>query len=73
MEWIKCSERLPKHEQNVIIYDKNGDIWYDVMFTNYEEDEQPSFYFEPTDNIIMLDEVTYWMPLLEPPKEAENE
>jgi hypothetical protein len=69
VEWISVKDRLPEHETRVHIYLKEKTAWYDVMYGAYESDVQPTFYDDRTDSIIMLDEVTHWMPLPEPPND----
>lgn len=71
LKWIKTSECLPKHEQNNLIIYAVNQIWHDVMYCDYPEDKEPSFYYEYTDSIIMLSEVSHWMPGIEPPKEEQ--
>lgn len=58
-EWISVEERMPKELQTVIIY--NGDV--DVAYYGYG-------YFETIDQYetYIIDGVTHWMPLPEPPK-----
>jgi hypothetical protein len=75
MEWIKCSDRLPQHEEIVDIYVKPR-LGYsyraiDCMYCDYEEDKGNSkhFYDEEHDNIYTLKKATHWMPTPKPPTE----
>ena len=62
--WIPVAERLPEEDQVVLCVRRNGNYWVaswtyiDWMW--YDENE---WHKEA--------EVTHWMPLPEPPKEAE--
>lgn len=64
-EWISAKDRLPKYEQDVLVYLINGEetrivpcnyangVWYDCIM-----------------NCVAVPEhITHWMPLPEPPKE----
>lgn len=67
--WISVKDKLPEHEQEDVIIHSKGRIWYETMYTDYEEDDEPSFYHEDTDSIIKLSEVSHWMPGIKMPIE----
>lgn len=66
-QWISVEERLPEERKEVLIY-----------LPEYDSVEMASLFTIPSMNLrewarnedtYMLDEVSYWMPLPEPPKE----
>lgn len=63
-EWIKCSERMPKLEQEVLCVDQ---------FDNYEAAIYTKGYFKESNPFFAVTagefHPTHWMPLPEPPKE----
>ena len=56
-DWVKCSERLPKHGDMVLVFNGNS-IEIDALATG-------EFSFE-----CWCDSVTHWMPLPAPPVEG---
>ena len=66
-QWIRAEERLPEGNKEVLIY-----------LPEYDSVEMAALFTIPSMNLrewaqnedaYMLDEVSYWMPLPEPPKE----
>lgn len=62
MEWIKCSDRLPKAYEVVLVLTKNN-----RHYEAHHHGEKISEW-EDTECRPLLN-VTHWMPLPEPPKE----
>ena len=58
-DWVKCSERMPKHGDMVLVFNGNS-IEIDALATG-------EFSFE-----CWCDSVTHWMPLPAPPLEVER-
>lgn len=67
-QWISVKDRLPEEQKEVLIY-----------LPEYDSVEMASLFTIPSMNLrewvqnedaYMLDEVSYWMPLPEPPKEV---
>ena len=58
-DWVKCSERLPKHGEMVLVFNGNS-IEIDALAIG-------EFDFE-----CWCDSVTHWMPLPAPPTEVEQ-
>ena len=56
-DWVKCSERMPKHGDMVLVFNGNS-IEIDALATG-------EFDFE-----CWCDSVTHWMPLPAPPVEV---
>ena len=70
-EWVKTANRLPEEQKEVLIY-----------LPEYDSVEMASLFTIPSMNLrewvqnedaYMLDEVSYWMPLPEPPKEVRDD
>ena len=59
-DWVKCSERLPKHGEMVLVFNGNS-IEIDALAIG-------EFDFE-----CWCDSVTHWMPLPAPPMEIAND
>lgn len=66
-QWISAEDRLPEEQKEVLIY-----------LPEYDSVEMASLFTIPSMNLrewvqnedaYMLDEVSYWMPMPEPPKE----
>lgn len=73
MEWIKCSERMPKYDYPIIICTTDGDVmaaWFRVWthvhdlgeVRAFEDEEGVSFTIYPAN-------VTHWMPMPNPPED----
>lgn len=70
-EWVKTANRLPEEQKEVLIYLPEYDsVEMAALFTipsmNLREWEQ-------NEGAYMLDEVSYWMPLPEPPEEVRDD
>lgn len=68
MEWIKCSERLPEEQIDVLVAcvdEGNSFIAIDHLAQDRFTDGTPLIWY------CAGDIVTHWMPLPEPPKEGE--
>ena len=70
-QWIRAEERLPEERKEVLIY-----------LPGYDSVEMAAIFTIPSMNLkewaknedaYMLDEVSYWMPLPEPPKEVRDD
>ena len=70
--WIPCSERLPEDGQRVLICSKSK-RFFDVIFR--ANAQMPSFCAEIFGKVYAwyCEDIIKWMPLPEPPKEADNE
>ena len=67
--WISVNEKLPDDETDVLAYLRNGEetriaaccyargVWYDCVMNC----------------VVVIQDVTHWMPLPEPPKEDEDD
>lgn len=68
MEWIKCSERMPEDTQMVLAFSQ-GEIvaayWNYVMCPIEYKKYRAFTYLSGS----LLDHVSHWMPLPEPPSE----
>lgn len=63
MDWIKVSERLPIIEEEVLIFDRRGDIYLACLYTD-DDDE-----YEFISNGYVKDDISHWMFLPEAPHE----
>ncbi|HCN5502579.1 TPA: DUF551 domain-containing protein [Escherichia coli] len=61
--WISCSERMPDNNHDVLFFD----VWGYIRIGWFSADDRS--WFTSDDGCCM--EVTHWMPLPEPPKEAK--
>lgn len=70
-QWVSVKDRLPEEQKEVLIY-----------LPEYDSVEMASLFTIPSMNLrewvqnedaYMLDEVSYWMPLPEPPKEVRDD
>ena len=59
MEWIKCSERMPENDTNVLVYGIGG-----INIMAYES--EINWWYED-EGRHDADEITHWMPLPEIP------
>lgn len=65
-KWIKCSDRLPKHQQDIIFFVKDRERSFAGVFV--ASNKNP--FHESLDGWNFIDEeIIYWMPLPELPKE----
>ncbi len=76
-EWISVKERLPEHEQHVLIYHPE---YKEIYYSEYIEPrdyapfvDYPLFFigYDPACNrsgAFYREKITHWMPLPEPPK-----
>jgi len=77
MNWIKCSERLPENDDDVLVYNPK-----DGISTGFFESSNVRGYFEDNGDYFLTDSgwesnyswapymsPTYWMPLPLPPTE----
>jgi len=75
-EWIKCSDRLPENDQNVLVYHSED---FHITVGDFERDNV-SYYIESDGSKFYTDDgweteiswaqrgkVTHWMPLPNPP------
>ena len=68
MEWISVEDRLPKYQTNVLLW--SGNFVFTGLITPEDPEELYAIWdqvndgFEPINN----EDITYWMPLPEPPK-----
>lgn len=60
MRWISVKDRLPSYEKLVIVYSENGEIGLSYL------DGDEKWYGDVKD-------VSYWMPLPEPPEDCDND
>ena len=60
MEWIKVKDRLPEFNEEVLAYTPDGAIW----MADYDPEDDG---WKTTDNYQLLEDVTHWMPLPDPP------
>ena len=65
-KWIPVTERLPEHDEVVLVFGKRGGIYTAYCnrrhgYTGWHKLNSKHHYCEPT----------HWMPLPEPPKEVE--
>ncbi|MBR5291695.1 MAG: DUF551 domain-containing protein [Clostridia bacterium] len=71
LTWISVNDRLPERKQDVLMYFDTGNMAVGFWYTG---DETITFWSAYTDDGMYADcdcEPLYWMPLPEPPKEAE--
>jgi len=70
-QWIRAEERLPEVQKEVLIY-----------LPEYDSVEMAALFTIPSmklrewaqnEDAYMLDEVSYWMPLPEPPEEVRDD
>ncbi len=66
MEWIKCTDQLPNHNQKVLTYSEYIDIKY------FEQGAKDFIFYDGETHCYCpvgeIKDVTYWMPMPLPPK-----
>ena len=64
MKWIRVEDELPVNDDEIIVYDPDGDpaVHGDIFY------ELPQGYFRDH-SFIENKEITHWMPLPEPPED----
>lgn len=73
-QWIKCKDRIPEHEVDVLIYYK---LWGQIMVAHIQNDEiinrGGSFWYVTAAENIGFDrnEVNFWMPLPPAPEDSK--
>ena len=69
-EWISVKDRLPKSNQEVLVYRGGhiGDLMNVYIYVGNDKWEDEYGYWSVTDD----EGITHWMPLPEPPTEKEN-
>lgn len=70
-QWINVEERLPEEQKEVLIYLPEYDsvemaALFEIPSLNLKE-------WAKNEDAYMLDEVSYWMPLPEPPEEVRDD
>lgn len=63
--WISVTDRLPKKKGDYLIYNTYGIVW------PYWYDPEGKRWYD--DCGYLTESVTHWMPLPEPPKEANED
>ena len=71
MEWIKCSDKMPKKDKMVLIYINSDwvESHYRLASKGYGYDSKPVF--NTYDDYYLADDVTHWMPLPKAPKKKK--
>jgi len=68
MEWISVKDGLPESGFNVLTY--NGNYVHEGYFA-YNKNKPRRNIFYISGSKIESDDITHWMPLPEPPKDAK--
>ena len=74
MDWIKCSEKLPEHHEEVIFYVKSREKCFCGYFESIPKyrslnKNKKNFFYENLDDWWFDGEdITHWMPLPKPPE-----
>ncbi|MDG9785311.1 DUF551 domain-containing protein [Metapseudomonas otitidis] len=66
-QWIKCSERMPKPNQEVLVYRKGNRASHGPFFAKAKNREMHPWEYLDGDTCYMA--ITHWMPLPEPPED----
>lgn len=71
-EWINVEDRLPDHNEIVLVFDEIGSVISMAKFRQFDEpinfDDQDCWYVMNIDNLEIDYQVTHWMPLPKPPE-----
>lgn len=69
-EWINVEDRLPKHEERILIYSKNDciDLAEYLEPRNYPPYVKYPLFFVDDSCSFEIQEVSHWMPLPDAPK-----
>jgi hypothetical protein len=66
-EWIDVNDRLPEKDQKVLTFDGNN------IETGYFTGESDSYYWDFDTYGAKEGEITYWMPLPDPPAQTHTD
>lgn len=61
-EWISIEDKLPKRQENILVYSKYDFICMASLTNNHKNNK---FY---DGEGLAINSITHWMPLSEPPK-----
>lgn len=67
-QWISVKNRLPKDKRNVLTINGHGEI--KIMCLWSKRGELWTWIYQ--ERFVHYNDITHWMPLPEPPKEAED-
>lgn len=68
MDWISVKERLPEGGQRVLTF---GPIYRSVSEMLFIKQPGKNYYYLDGGRLVEPTFITHWMPLPDPPKEAE--
>lgn len=66
--WIPVGERLPGHGINVLIRTRKGNAFLVYAYDRYMDGR---IYYAAIQGDLLPENVTYWMPLPDPPKDSQ--
>lgn len=69
MKWVKCSERMPKEEENVIVFTNRGHM-FEAILLDEEHDIWSGVNLDLDIEILAIESPTHWVTL---PKSPEKE
>jgi len=75
MEWISVKDKLPSNDKQVeVVFYKSPYEWFTGMYTpiGFCGEKSNTFSWhnhQVDDNYIVIESVTHWLPLPNPPKE----
>lgn len=69
MEWIKCSDKMPKIGVKVLFFPKNDEPIHGEFGGQYWRQDTSWCVSNDCIDRVITSEVTHWMPLPEPPSE----